>query len=307
MEPGPAWIIPGLLPADAATIMSGKSKVSQKTWLAFAMANAVASGTDVSLFAPAVHGPVLVIEEEGPSKLTGKRWEMLEAGIGVPMNGLPIFFSHREGVLLNNKAWQDRICGFVRSEGVKLVILDTFAKVFHGDENSVEDVSNAMRIVDTVRHASPGCTVLIVHHLRKEFADGTNPDIDDELRGSSALAGYYDTHFALRKRQPNQPWVGLEIRHKDGEGAHYQVEWDISEANGIASFAMRAADPRTIDDATRTRCLGEMFEGEAYTAKRLQEVWHLDRDATLLIADGAVKSRELVRSGKTYIRPVSTP
>lgn len=73
---------------------------------------------------------------------------------------------------------------------VALIVIDTLARHFVGDENATRDMGLFVRAVDTLRDAFPGASILIVHHT------GKNPDSKDSARGSSALKAAMD--FEIR-------------------------------------------------------------------------------------------------------------
>ena len=301
-EPAPTWLVPGFLPTDGAVMLSGKAKISHKTWLAFTLAKCVASGEAAGLFEPTRQGAVLFIEEEGPRKSTRARWKFLQHGLGIATAGLPIYFVHRQNVLLDDPVWLGRICDFVRDHGVLLVVLDTISRVNRGDENSVQDVSKIASYINKIRQSNPGnCTVLMLHHLRKTEYQDSDTDIDDDLRGSSAWSGYYDSHLALRKRQINQSYIRLTARHKDWAEEEYHISWAIKEKDEYADFTLVKADPATISAELRQVCMDKLAPGESYSPRDLQRIWAIGRNETAQIIDGALKTRELVKNGKVYI------
>lgn len=71
-----------------------------------------------------------------------------------------------------------------------LVVVDTLARSYGGDENSATDMSRFIRTCDAIREATGGA-VLIVHHTPKEAGRGP--------RGSTALLGAVDTAFEIKK------------------------------------------------------------------------------------------------------------
>jgi DNA-binding transcriptional ArsR family regulator len=65
-----------------------------------------------------------------------------------------------------------------------LVIVDTLARCFVGDENSTKDMGEFIQGIDTIKRKTEA-TVLVVHH--------TGKDSSREARGSSALLAAADT------------------------------------------------------------------------------------------------------------------
>mgnify|MGYP001577401799 CR=1 FL=1 len=300
LEPEPLFILEDFIPTDAAVLMSGTAKVSYKTWLAFLMCQAVASGKTLYGIEPKVSGPVLIIEQEGPRKQTRNRWKFLENGQGgVSITGLPIYFAHREGLQLDKPEHLQKLVNFVKQEGVVLTVIDTLAKSHNGDENSTRDVSNAMTHIDTIRKANRGSSVLFLHHLRKETMD-PNTDIDADVRGSSALVGFYDTHIALRKKKKNQSYIELTVRASDEEEKQYHVSWYITKQLARAEVTIERVDPNSIADSVKIEAATKLLPGQTYTYRQLEDMWGFDRDRTKLLADILKEDGVLLQAGRTF-------
>jgi len=76
---------------------------------------------------------------------------------------------------------------------VSLIIIDTLARHLQGDENSTRDMSDFVRMVDSVRNAFPESTAIIVHHT------GNNVENATRSRGSSALKAAMDFEIQCDK------------------------------------------------------------------------------------------------------------
>lgn len=72
-----------------------------------------------------------------------------------------------------------------------LVVIDTLARCFDGDENQQEDMGAFVKGVDAIRHAL-GTAVMIVHHTR---LDG------DRERGNTAFRGAADTMIQVKRNK----------------------------------------------------------------------------------------------------------
>lgn len=73
-------------------------------------------------------------------------------------------------------------------EPVRLVVIDTLARSFAGDENSAAEMGAFVRSCDRIR-AATGATVLVIHHSGKDAEKGA--------RGSSALRAACDFEFKV--------------------------------------------------------------------------------------------------------------
>lgn len=263
MDEGPAWLIEPLIPSDSVVVMSGPAKKSNKTWFAFQCVAAIASGRQFGPIIPAIDEPqkCLILEAEGGRRETRRRWTWLANTAGFPVPCKQVLFAHRYPLRLNQTNWVQRVQQVVADENIKLVIIDTLAKAFRGDENSAADAGAIMEAVDILRGA--GATIMYLHHLRKSSPAGT--DIDEELRGSSALAGFYDVHLAFREHAQG---LHLTVRSRDEIEREFMVRWDISEEKGRAKLSLEpyVPNPRPVQSKPKAgkppveRTAREMFE-----------------------------------------------
>lgn len=188
-DPSPRWIIPDLLPADNLVLLSGHPKDAKKTWF----------GMYTALEAAARGHKVLYIYREGARRPTLNRFEALAAVN--PSKFENIYFWHRGAFWLDEGSWVKHAARFVAEHHISVVYIDTFAKSMQSDENSSQHVGRAVQAAERLRDS--GATVVLVHHLRKAAHSLSNgesgfPEPDRDLRGSSALAGAYETHWAVR-------------------------------------------------------------------------------------------------------------
>ena len=70
-----------------------------------------------------------------------------------------------------------------------LIVIDTLARAFSGDENSTANMNEFVAGCDAIRSYYPNCTILVVHHTG--LSEAKRP------RGSSALMAAVDTSFLL--------------------------------------------------------------------------------------------------------------
>lgn len=71
---------------------------------------------------------------------------------------------------------------------VSLIVFDTLARCYEGDENSSSDMGAFVSAIDEIKQCK-NCASLIVHHCGK----------GGEIRGSSALSGAYDARFDIER------------------------------------------------------------------------------------------------------------
>lgn len=88
----------------------------------------------------------------------------------------------------------DVVSGYVQIFGKMpcLIIFDTLARAFGGDENSSRDMGHCIRTLQNLIDET-GATILLVHHSGKGASDGP--------RGHSSLEAACDTIFAMEKKK----------------------------------------------------------------------------------------------------------
>jgi RecA-family ATPase len=258
---------------------------------------AVASGQPIDYINPIGQHNVLVIELEGPRKPTRHRWRYLENQYGLNVSKLPIYFSHREGVLMDDSTWVYAVERFIQRHEIGLTIVDTLAKSMQGDENDSQAMGDVARNFDRLRQANPGNTVLFLHHTRKESKDW-NADIDDEARGSSAIAGYYDMHWAMRKRQKHQEHIEWHIRTNEASESLYNLYWEIDGNAERAKLTMQPADPFTPNPLEIERCREVLLPNGLYTRAQLRNNWNTTHEGMMGILKVFLDDGTLVEVGQ---------
>lgn len=188
------WTIDRYVERDAVSMVYGPSGVG-KSFVVLGMACAVATGTP--WFGMAVkQGPVFYIAGEGHNGLM-RRFKAWETGEGVSLRNAPLYKSRKAIGLLNEEeamALSQELQAMMDQFGrPSLIVVDTLARNFgDGDENSTEDMSKFIRVLDELR-AEAGCHVMIVHHSGHE---GTR------ARGSSSLRAAMDQEYQVTATGP---------------------------------------------------------------------------------------------------------
>lgn len=184
------WLIDNVLPADAFGVIFGPSG-TYKSFLAMDMSASIASaqkwqGIDVDN-----PGHVLYIAAEGASGLHMRKraWEIRHK-VG-KISNLGILGS---AVTINSAIECEQLvqlCEHAAEEldaPIVLIVIDTLARSFAGDENSAADMGAFVKACDRIRERT-GATVLVIHHAGKE--------VDKGARGSSALRAACDFEFKV--------------------------------------------------------------------------------------------------------------
>lgn len=223
----PSFIIPKFLPADNLILLSGQPKDGRKTFFAMLTALIAATGKGVGPMKCERPVNVLYIYREGARKPTLQRFKALCAGHGFPKPSAisSLFFHHRGNFWLDTGDWVSDVCAFIIEHKIGVVYIDTFAKSCQSDENSSRDMGVAVQQAEKLRDA--GATVVLVHHLKKGSPSLSNgrsgfPEPDKDLRGSSALAGAYETHWAVR----TYPQENSRVRETTMLVGGKEAEWE---------------------------------------------------------------------------------
>ena len=174
--PDPGWLIDGLLPANALSLVSGW-RASYKSFLVVDWAFSVAAGEAWKGHA-VEQGPVVYVASEGAEGYRKRKlgWESYN---GISLVGKP-FYMIAEPV---NLFHPDDVAEFLNKlqpleNSPRLVVIDTLAWCMNGaDENSNGDMTQIVTSADRIRRET-GATLLLVHHTPRS---GRNP------RGASAL------------------------------------------------------------------------------------------------------------------------
>lgn len=186
--PGVEWLVDGLLPRDGLAMLVGPYS-SGKSFLALDLALSVATGQrfhDRTVSS----GPAVLIVAESPRGIR-ERLRSWEAARGVDVGSRAIALRCEPVELLDQRAVRRLISEAQNAypDGVRVVVMDTLARCFSGDENAAKDAGAAISAADLIRRET-GATVLLVHHSGK----------DGSTRGSTAFPGAADTVINVSKR-----------------------------------------------------------------------------------------------------------
>lgn len=182
------WLIDQVMPADAFGVLYGPSG-SYKSFIAMDMSASIASSMNWHGHDVDESGHVLYIGAEGAAglHLRKKAWEIRNHK---KLTNLAILSS---AVTINSGDIRDLInlCGDLVEEidePIRLIVIDTLARSFEGEENSATDMGEFVKACDYLRETT-GASILVIHHSGK--------DADKGARGSSALRAACDFEFKV--------------------------------------------------------------------------------------------------------------
>ena len=187
------WLIEEVMERSALGQVFGASQ-TLKSFLAIDMGLCIATGTPWHGH-NVRQGAVVYVCGEGRGGLS-RRLDAWELRSGVEIDPAPFFITSRPA-LIYDKDGADQLSTALyykaqaHGQAPELVIVDTVARNFGGDENSTQDMNQFILHLDTYLRGTFGCTVLLVHHIGHSK--------DSRGRGSSALHAALDFEFWTKR------------------------------------------------------------------------------------------------------------
>ena len=263
-----AWLVRDHLEQNCVALLIG-APAAGKSFAAIDMACCIATGTPWQ-GQPVSQGPVFFVLGEGHNGFRRRlmAWEVThEAGLA----DAPLYITQRAVTLTDDEAAQDlseAIQSLREQSGADpaLIIVDTVARAFRGDENAASDMARFLASVDEVR-GHWRASVLLVHH--------TGHGAEDRARGSSALRGAVDWEY-LVKREDNT--IALSCtKAKDAAAPatrHFELQqvelpWEDDEGKPQTSAVLHATSAPTA--APKVRGLGERQQKALEALEQLAE------------------------------------
>lgn len=213
--PMPRWLVRGLLEEECLAMFYGKEG-TQKTFLMLDLSLHIATGREWHGH-PVQKGPVVYVVGEG---VLGVRRRVEAWRSYYDIASIPNFFLAPSPTDLADNGQLGGLTAEIvdRVGKPKLIVLDTFARCYSGDENDSTAMKGAVRRLDELRHATEAAIVL-VHHSTKNKEAPT-------FRGSSVLSGAVEIMAEISKEGEGRMKVSNRKmknfrRHAD---LHFQLE-----------------------------------------------------------------------------------
>jgi RecA-family ATPase len=185
--PPPTWLAHQIIPDGALAVLYGPPGVG-KSFVAMDLAQSVGAGLRWMGRRTRQGAAVYVAAGEGVSGL-GARIEGWESQRGLAVEDVHYL---TEAVQLHQSASVNKFLNTIRQLDPVVVIIDTLARCFvGGDENSVQDMGQAISAADEIRDRT-GAAVVFVHHTGR-------PDENNHVheRGSTGLKSAADTMIEM--------------------------------------------------------------------------------------------------------------
>uniref|UniRef100_UPI004026BCE9 AAA family ATPase n=1 Tax=Gemmiger formicilis TaxID=745368 RepID=UPI004026BCE9 len=260
LEP-PGYAVKDLL-VQGLHILAGAPKTG-KSWLALWLCQQVAGGEKVWGH-PTQQGTVLYLcLEDGYRRLQDRLLDITED----PSENL--YLATHAGTLADGLAGQ--IETFVREHGrVSLIVIDTLQKVRETctDNTYARDYADLARLKELADRCKT--TVLLVHHLRKQY----DSDPLNRVSGTAGMSGAADGTFILQREDRSSNYGTLFCTGRDIESKELKLQFDpmshIWECREDEETA-RSADEEVIGIVIDWLHDEKQFEG---TASELLEILH---------------------------------
>lgn len=185
------WCIRDVIECDTLATMVGEPGTF-KSFLALDWSASLATGTDWEGHR-VERCPVLYVAGEGHGGI-GRRLKAWSIANRISLDDAQLYVSSRAAALNCNDGFQSVVAAVDELGDVRpgLIVVDTLARNYQGDENSATDMGAFVAAVDELRRPF-GASVLIVHHC--------GVGATDRGRGSTALHGAVDWQWMV-SREP---------------------------------------------------------------------------------------------------------
>jgi len=260
------WLLDGVIPADGFGILYGPSG-SYKSFIALDIAAAISTGQNWHGVDVDGCGPVLYVAAEGSMGLQERAvaWCRHYKRDYGRLAILPVAIMLDDPIMTQIFVEAAMKAQEKLGAPFKLVIIDTLARSFNGDENSAQDTGAFINSCYAWRAKLGDCSVMVITHAGKEITRG--------IRGSSALKAACDFVFVVTRPNHLQALLRNEKQKdidetEDMRFALQSVHIGIQDHKGrerkslvpILESKGEMADPDAEDDQPTAFEVGDMMD-----------------------------------------------
>lgn len=233
-KPKEPLIYEGVLDKGDGFVLGGQSGAG-KSWMAFDLGVAVATGQDWMGRFATEQGTVLYIDEEAGVSSDWERMKMIARGQGIPFekDPPPFMISSMKGIKLDTPRGMTIVARALEQYRPTLVIFDALVRFHNGDENSAKDMAEFFEKAKSLKEAF-GTAFMFLHHVKKPAKDDSE-DWADLLRGSGDVRGWPDGIFVVK---PTEDKEGVVVAHAKSRNhrqlRNFEVRREIDNEEGIA-------------------------------------------------------------------------
>ena len=185
-----SWIVKKIIPKKSFSLLYSPPD-SFKSFIAIDISCSVATGISWGDF-KTIRGAVIYIAGEGQYSIS-KRIKAWEIANNTQAENLWLI---DKAIKISNPQWCDELIELIKNFEhqmglkVELVVIDTLARCFTGDENSPTDMEAFITACDTIRYMTD-TSILTVHHSGKDTSKGP--------RGHTSLLGAVDCDLKVQR------------------------------------------------------------------------------------------------------------
>ena len=268
------YIANPILPRGCLIVLAGKGGVG-KSLLGLHIAYCVSNGKPIFSYYDSKQTKVLLIDNENNPTILRERVELM--GLNPLENIDVVSFT---GWRLDRRGALAKLKHLIQSNGYGLVVMDNWTTLVSTvEENDAVQVSNILTNLRRIAYGT-GCTILLIHHLRKSLPYSHNVD---EVRGSSVLVNEADLVLLLEKSAtPNERIIRtlknrlgeeftyrLSLRYDDEGTLHIECEGEVEDAFDSAVLQC-ANNVKNYLQLARTAKRSELFKAIHYPETTLK-------------------------------------
>src|SRR5271156_5001558 len=259
------WLVEGLWCASSVGVIGGAPKCA-KTWLGLDIALSVATGTPcLGKYNVPERGPVLVYLAEDALRAVRERVDGMARHRGLDLEEVEIHVITAPVLRLDQDRGSTRLWETARRLRPRLLLLDPLVRLHGIDENRAGEVAELLGYFRSLQREL-GLSVLLVHHTRKNAADGVAAG--QGLRGSGDIHAFGDSNLYLRRTEdhlilssehraaPASSPVYLKLVSIDAATTHLEVIAEPDHEHGLG---------------LEERVLNLLAQGEMITRTRLRD------------------------------------
>jgi hypothetical protein len=248
------WLVPDIIPRASVNLISAESGTG-KTWLAYAIAGAVAHGAGF-IGRAAQSAPVLYLDGENPLYVVKRN--LGDLGITATDN-LRIW----GGWNTEPPPGPDdqRVLRFATADPKPLLIWDSLVEFAQADEQSSTEMREFMKHFRRLAHL--GATIIVLHHTGKSAGS-------KEYRGSSDIKAAVDVAYRMTGKPRAGKLHGLDLepfKSRIAPGQRFAMEF--SEGRGFVPSAAPMATPRVDSEQVVRRIVMEHPHSNASEIKAM--------------------------------------
>jgi AAA domain len=259
------WLVEQLWCSNSVGVIGGAPKCA-KTWLGLDIALSVATGTPcLGKYNVPERGPVLVYLAEDALRAVRERVDGMARHRGLDLEEVEIHVITAPVLRLDQDRDSTRLWETARRLRPRLLLLDPLVRLHGIDENRAGEVAELLGYFRSLQREL-GLSVMLVHHTRKNAADGVAAG--QGLRGSGDIHAFGDSNLYLRRTEdhlilssehraaPASSPVYLKLVSTDTATTHLEVIAEPDHENGLG---------------LEERVLNLLAQGEMITRTRLRD------------------------------------